>query len=180
MQSLCRTDLFKNQLWVVPSNSVRQALGWIAFSTTVSDISTWDKTSCVLSQNPGLPQTLRSHFWHVGSLLTILRFQFKNNPTVCYVLRHCVWHRAFLEAHCPACAQWFPKQSWERTVSLQHTQELQLLPSIVEGERGRETWIISVPLLPYLPFAPCMRRNGLHWLWNQWKYSACLLLVFMS
>lgn len=170
----------------VVSGSLQQcrwALGWIAFGTSVSDDSMWDTTSCVLSQSPGLLQrTLHPHFWELGSLLTILRFQFKNNLTVCYVSRHHTWHIALLEAHCPSCAQQIPKQSWERMVSLQHTQELQLLPSIMERERSRETWIISVPnaLLPYLSFASCAIRNGPRWLWNQWKYPTCLLLVFMS
>lgn len=48
---------------------------------------------------------MSSHFWDVESFLTILRFQLENNPTVCYVLSHHMWHIALLEAHCPACAQ---------------------------------------------------------------------------
>lgn len=52
---------------------------------------------------------MSSHFWDVGSLPGIFRFQLRNKPTVCYVLRYHMWHIALLEAHCAAWASYsFP------------------------------------------------------------------------
>lgn len=131
---LCRTDPWEKQLWVAPSSNVDELWEYL-WGKGIWHLFLWQNILYAFPNSRLTANLMSSHFWDVGSLPGIFRFQLRNKPTVCYVLRYHMWHIALPEAHCAAWASYsFPtgagKGQW---VFNTHRSRSSCLPQWREG-----------------------------------------------